>query len=70
MSTLTNVHWFIRDNLHGDLVVNSGMYKNGDLWYLMESGNKYRIDEKGLGSIHRLNFTPRLHPEYAAQHRY
>lgn len=65
--TLKNVHWFIRDNIHGDLVVDCGTYRNGDFWYLMDSGNKYRIDEAGKETFYRLNFTPRLTPELAAK---
>lgn len=59
-STIKSAALFMADNIRGDLVVECGVYKNGDLRYKLESGVKYRLNEAGQAVLQRYGFVPRL----------
>lgn len=55
-----NAVTFMRDNVNGNFVVRCGVYKNGDYWYKMEDGHRYRLKQSEIATLERFNFKPRV----------
>lgn len=56
---------FVRDNLM-DRVVRCGMRPNGLMFYWLENGLLYELDEQGVAFLNRLGYRPRLTPALEA----